>query len=116
MMDVNKILGNKSSDRLNKILGKKTTRKQDNNDFEGWIQGMKNKGYTVYQDARCPDCNKRAVSMHSTGVIHSKCSSCNWGQTGFGGPNTHSWGEAVRRTHGAEGARFVESEKRAGRY
>jgi len=71
MMDVNKILGNKSSDRLNKILGKKTVRKQT--DAERYkkirenIQGKRcNKGHLLkeeYEDSNgkiwrwdCPIC------------------------------------------------------------
>jgi len=86
--------------------------------FDEWLKTMKERGYEIYQDSGCPECGQRAVVMHSSSICHGKCSNpeCNWSSTGFGGPNVHSWGEAVRRTHGAEGARFVEQEKKAGRY
>ena len=89
---------------------------ETNSEFEQWIEHMKAKGYDVYQDAGCPKCGERAVQMHNDGVVHSRCSSCNWSDSGFGGPNVHSWGEAVRRTYGEEGARIVAREKAAGRY
>ena len=87
-----------------------------NIDFESWIKTMQDRGYEIYQNTTCLDCGFRAISMHSSSVVHAKCSNCDWKQTGFGGPNVHSWGEAVRRTHDAEGVRFVEQEKRAERY
>jgi len=87
-----------------------------NEDFEIWIEKMQDRGYTIYKDGKCPECSERAVVMHASSVCHGKCSNCNWTSTGFGGPNVHSWGEAVRRTYGAEGARIVAREKAAGRY
>lgn len=105
-----KIMGN--------ILGTKK-RKDIKSDHEHneWVDKMKERGYTVYQQGRCPQCKEGyATVMHHSGVVHGRCNTCNWSSTGFGGPNVHSWGEAVRRTHGAKGAAFVEQEKRAGRY
>lgn len=87
-------------------------------EFEKWIQKMKDRGYVLYKDAFCPTCGKRAVQMlaKTCSVIHARCSSCNWSDSGFGGSSVHSWGEAVRRTYGDEGARIVAREKAAGRY
>ena len=66
--------------------------------LDEWINTMKKRGYSIHQDAKCPRCGNRAVSMISDSVIHAKCSTCNWSDTGFGGPKVMTWEQAVAKS------------------
>jgi len=90
MNPVNRILGK----GIRVDVGKNNSVKPKIN-WEDWIKNIEARGYTIIWHGKCPECGGKAVQIHSTGVIHSKCENNDWNQTGFGGPNVRSWAAAV---------------------
>jgi len=83
---------------------------------EEWIKKMEERGYLFYQNYKC-DCGGTQYGMVcSVSVIHARCPDCEHISSGFGGPKTMSWEEAVINSEGEKGREFVEREKAAGRY
>jgi len=62
--------------------------------WKEYIARVESRGYEFLQAGRC-ECGGKACQIHSSGVVHMKCDSCNLSGTGFGGPNVRSWSGAV---------------------
>ncbi len=60
-----------------------------------YIEKIEAEGYELLNAGKCPNCGSKAVHIHHDGVIHGKCESCSWSDTGFGGPTVRSWSGAV---------------------
>lgn len=84
---------------------KKNPSKNKKFDWKSFLDRKKAEGKDIIWAGHCPNCGGKACQIHYIGVIHSFCENDDWHDCGFGGPNVHSWEQAVARSSMSSEAR-----------